>query len=140
MTRRAWLAGGFGAVVAVRLQAADAGREVLELVADAAGSLSAGDAAGFLRAFDRNMPGYAKLRENVAGLVALGEVQSSIDPLEDAGDERKRMVQFQWTLRILRGQAATASVRREQVVKCTVEKVSGKWRVTELEPVDFFAP
>ena len=119
---------------------ADPAREVFDLVADAAGSLSAGDAAGFLRAFDRNMSTYAKLRQNVTGLLALGDVQSSIEPLEDAGDDRRRTVQFQWTLRILRGQAATATVRREQAVKCTVEKQSGKWRITEIEPVDFFAP
>ena len=137
MMRRVWL---MIAMAACCLAAADPAREVSDLVADAAGSLSAGDAPGFLRAFDRKMPGYAKLRENVTALVALGEVQSSIDPLEDAGDAQRRTVQFQWTLRILRGQAATATSRREQTVKCTVEKQSGKWRITHLEPLDFFAP
>jgi hypothetical protein len=120
--------------------AADPAREIFELVSDAAGSLSAGNAAGFLNAFDHAMPGFAKLRENIAGLLALGDVQSAIEPLEDAGDDRRRTVQFQWTLRILRGQAATATVRREQAVKCTLEKLSGKWRITSIEPVDFFAP
>jgi hypothetical protein len=137
MTRRAWLT---IAIAGCCRAAADPAREVFDLVADAAGSLSAGDAAGFLRAFDRTMPGYAKLRENVTGLLALGDVQSAIDPLEDAGDGLRRTAQFQWTLRILRGQQATASIRREQVVKCTVEKQGGKWRITAIEPVEFFAP
>ena len=136
MTRRAWLT----IAIAGCLRAADPAREVFDLVSDAAGSLSAGNAAGFLKAFDPNMAGYAKLRDNVTGLLALGEVQSGIDPLEDAGDERRRTAQFQWTLRILRGPQATASVRREQVVKCTAEKQAGKWRITAIEPVEFFAP
>lgn len=136
ITRRAWLT----ISVAGCCFAADPAREVFDLVSDAAGSLSAGDAAGFLKAFDRAMPGYAKLRDNVTGLLALGDVQSAIDPLDDAGDDRRRTTQFQWTLRILRGSQATASVRREQVVKCTVEKQGGKWRITALEPIGFFAP
>lgn len=136
MRRRAWLA----IATAGCLRAADPAREVFELVSDAAGSLSAGNAAAFLSAFDRNMPDYSKLRQNVIGLLALGDVQSGIDPLEDAGDERRRTAQFHWTLRILRGQAATATVRREQVVRCTAVKQGGKWRITAIEPLEFFAP
>jgi len=136
MTRRAWLA----ITIAGCCAAADPAREVLELVSDAAASLSAGNAAEFLRAFDKGMPGYAKLRENVTGLLALGDVQSAIEPVEDAGDDRRRTAQFQWTLRILRGSQATASVRREQAVKCTAEKRGGKWRIIAIEPLEFFAP
>ena len=140
MTRRAWLAISITGSMAGRCVAADPAREVFELVSDAAASLSAGNSAEFLRAFDKRMPGYAKLRENVTGLLALGEVQSVIEPVEDAGDAQRRTAQFQWTLRILRGSQATASTRREQVVKCTAEKQGGKGRITAIEPVEFFAP
>ena len=136
MTRRALLL----LPLAACCRAADPAREVLELVADAAASLSAGNVPRFLRAFDPAMAGYAKLRENVTGLIAQGDVQSLIDPLEDEGDDRRRVAQFHWTLRIQRGQQATASVRREQVVKCIAEKQRGKWRIVELDPIGFFAP
>jgi hypothetical protein len=121
-------------------RAADAAQEVLDLVADAAASLSAGNVALFLKAFDPAMAGYAKLRENVTGLIAQGDVKSLIDPLEDEGDGRRRSVQLHWTLLIERGQQATSSARREQVVKIKVEKQGGKWRIVELEPIEFFAP
>jgi hypothetical protein len=121
-------------------RAGDPAGEVLDLVADAAASLSAGDAAQFLKAFDPAMKNYAKLRENVTGLLALGDVQSLIDPLENEGDDRRRVAQFQWTLRIQRGVESTSWTRREQLVKCTAEKQRGKWRIVELEPVEFFAP
>ena len=126
--------------LAVCCRAADPAREVLDLVADAAASLSAGNVELFLKAFDPKMAGYAKLRENVTGLIAQGDVQSLIDPLEDEGDDRRRVAQFHWTLRIQRGQQATSFARREQVVKCRVEKQGGKWRIVELEPIEFFAP
>jgi hypothetical protein len=121
-------------------RAADVAQEVLDLIADAAASLSAGNVSLFLKAFDPAMPGYAKLRENVTGLIAQGDVKSVIDPLEQEGDERRRSVQLHWTLLIERGQQATVSVRREQEVKIKVEKQRGKWRIVALEPIEFFAP
>ena len=121
-------------------RAADPAQEVLDLVADAAASLSAGNVPRFMKAFDPAMEGYAKLRDNVTGLIALGEVQSLIDPVEDEGDDRRRTVQLQWTLRLQRGEQSASSVRREQVVKCKVEKQRGKWRIVGLEPIEFFAP
>lgn len=136
MTRRALLI----LPLAACCRAADPAGQVLDLVADAAASLSAGNVALFLKAFDPAMAGYAKLREYVTGLVALGDVQSLIDPLENEGDDRRRTAEFQWTLRIQRGQQATSWVRREQVVKCKVEKQGGKWRIVELDPIEFFAP
>lgn len=136
MTRRAILL----LPLAVTCRAADPAQEVIDLVADAAGALSAGNAAGFLKAFDPAMAGYARLRENVIGLIALGDVQSLIDPLEDEGDNRRRVEQFHWTLRIERGQGEKNMVRREQVVKCRVEKQGSRWRIEEFEPIEFFAP
>ena len=138
MTRRALLmmplllplAAGFGA---------DPSEEVVDLITSAAASLSAGNAAAFLAAFDRAMPGYEKLRANVAALERQAEVQSFIDLVEDEGDDRRRSVELDWVLRIRREQEATAS-RRQQRVKIRVEKSGRKWRIVALEPLEFFAP
>ncbi len=121
-------------------RAADPAREVLNLIADAAASLSAGNLPRFLQAFDPAMAGYAKLRENVSGLIAQGDVQSLIDPLEDQGDGQRRVARFHWVLSLQRGEHTTSSARREQVVTCRLEKQGGKWRIVALEPIDFFAP
>ena len=121
-------------------RAADVSQEVVDLIADLAASLSAGNVALFLQSFDPKMPGFAKLRDNVTGLIAQGDVQSLIDPLEDEGDGRRRVAQFDWTLLMHRGQEATSFARREQVLKFSVEKRGGKWRIVELEPIEFFAP
>ena len=136
MTRRVLLL----VPLAACCHAADTAREVLDLIADLASALSAGNVTLFLRAFDAKMPGFAKLRDNVTGLIAQGDVQSLIDPLEDEGDDRRRVAQFDWTLLLHRGQEATSYARREKVLKFTVEKRGGKWRIVELEPIGFFAP
>jgi hypothetical protein len=121
-------------------RAGDPAREVLDLVADAAGALSAGNASLFMKAFDPAMAGYATLRENVTALIAQGEVQSEIEPLEGEGDDRRRVDTFQWTLRWKRGENSASFARREQVVTCKVEKQGSKWRIVGLEPIAFFAP
>ena len=121
-------------------RAGDPAREVLDLVADAAGALSAGNVSLFMKAFDPAMAGYATLRENVTALIAQGEVQSEIEPLEGEGDERRRVDTFQWTLRWKRGENSASFARREQVVTCKAEKQGGKWRIVGLEPIAFFAP
>jgi hypothetical protein len=86
------------------------------------------------------MPGYAQLRENVTALAAQGDVQSFIDPVTNDGTDTLRTVEWKWTLRMQRGQDAVASVVREGTVKAQVEKRGGKWRITQLEPLAFFAP
>ena len=121
-------------------RAGDPAREVLDLVADAAGALSAGNASSFMKAFDPAMAGYATLRENITALIAQGEVQSEIEPLEGEGDERRRVDTFQWTLRWKRGENSASFARREQVVTCKAEKQGSKWRIVGLEPIAFFAP
>ena len=113
---------------------------MLDLFTDVAASLSAGNVPRFLAAFDPAMPGYAQLRENVTALTAQGDVQSFIDPVENEGTNTARTVEWKWTLRIRRGQDATTGVVREQNVKAKVEKRGRNWRITELEPVAFFAP
>jgi hypothetical protein len=120
-------------------RAADPAGEVVDLFTDVAASLSAGNVSRFVAAFDPAMPGYAKLREDVTALLAQGEVQSFIDPVENDGTETERAVQWKWTLRLRRTQDATPSVMREQTVKCKVEKRKGKWRITQWEPAGFFA-
>jgi hypothetical protein len=136
MTRRVLLL----LVIAACSRAADPAGEVLDLFTDVAASLSAGNVKRFLAAFDPAMPGYAKLRENVTALIAQGELQSFIDPEENEGDESHRAVAWKWSLRIRRGQDATTGVVRDGTVKARVEKRAGKWRITQLEPVAFFAP
>src|SRR5260370_7305481 len=102
-------------------RAGDPAREVLDLVADAAASLSAGNVSLFMKAFAPAMAGYATLRENVAGLIARGEGQSLIEPLEDEGDDRPRVDHLQRTPRWKRRAHPASFARRDQAVPIHLE-------------------
>jgi len=118
---------------------ADPAADVLNVFSDAAEALINDDSASFLDSFDRNMPGYAALRNNVEGLLAAYSVGATIEEISDEGDDRKRSVELDWLL-ILTQKGATNSpqLTRRQVVKCTVERRGKQWKITALEPVDFF--
>src|SRR5690242_19336523 len=83
MTRRALLL----ASVAVCF-AADPARDSAAVIAGLAASLTAGNAQEFIAAFDRAMPGYDKLRANIAALVQVGETQSYVDVVKNEGDDK----------------------------------------------------
>ena len=128
MTRRLLLFLPFAAIC----RAADPARDVIDVITELAASLSAGNVSSFLATFDPKMPGYADLRANVTALIAEGDVQCFIDPVENEGDDHIRTLQLQWTLR--------AASSREQLVKCHLEKQSNKWRITAFDPLTLFAP
>jgi hypothetical protein len=118
---------------------ADSAADVLNVFTSAAEGLISDDPASFLDRFDRNMAGYAALQENVTGLLAAYKVGATIEEITDQGDDRKRTVELDWLL-IFSQKGATNSPQqtRRQVVKCTVERRGKNWKITALEPVDFF--
>lgn len=118
---------------------ADTAAEVLNVFTSAAEGLINDDAASFLDRFDRNMPGYAALQNNVEGLLAAYDVGATIEEITDEGDDHQRTVELDWLL-ILKQKGATNSPQqtRRQVVKCTVERRGKQWKITALEPVDLF--
>ena len=115
-------------------------QQVLDLFTELASSLASGDSTAFLAKFDRKMPGYEKLRENITALTKQADVTSYVDLPKNEGDEQKREVEVTWKMQIRRGQDATSEPAREQTLRCTVEKQGRSWKVTALTPIEFFKP
>jgi hypothetical protein len=108
--------------------------EQMEVIRAASEALTNLDADAFLDQFDRRMPQYDKLRDEIRDLVGTAqEIGSTIDVISDEGDEQKRMLELDWLLKIDNDEP------RRQIVKCQVERQGKKWRITALEPVEFFA-
>jgi hypothetical protein len=118
---------------------ADSAADVLNVFTSAAEGLVNDDSELFLDSFDRNMPGYAGLQNNVEGLLAAYDVGATIEEITDEGDDQKRTVALDWLL-ILKQKGASNGPQqtRRQIVKCTVERRGKHWKVTALEPLDFF--
>jgi hypothetical protein len=121
------------------LALADPAAEVLNVFTSAAEGLINDDPASFLDRFDRTMPGYAALQNNVEGLLAAYDVGATIEEITDEGDDLKRTVELDWLLIMTQKHAINGPQQtRRQVVKCTVEHRGKQWKITALEPVDFF--
>ena len=104
--------------------------EVFRAVTEA---LANQDADAFLDQFDSKMPQYEKLRDEIQDLFgAAQEIGSTIDVITDEGDDQKRTLELDWLLKIDNNDP------RRQIVKCQVEKQGKKWKITALDPVEFF--
>jgi hypothetical protein len=97
-------------------------------------ALAEKQAEQFLGYFDRQMPGFPELQLNIAALVAAQGASSTIEIVTDSGDDQKRMMQIDWLLR------AGAAPPKRAVLKIALERREGKWMITALDPVSFFAP
>ncbi|HLH38823.1 MAG TPA: hypothetical protein VKX39_06720 [Bryobacteraceae bacterium] len=114
--------------------------DVMQFLHELAGDLAnpcpegpdACDAGAFLQHFDRAMPGYAEISSEVKELVARGGVGSAIEIASDSGDEKKRVMELDWTLEF------TDQPQRRELIQCRIEKKGKKWEFVAFKPVDFF--
>jgi hypothetical protein len=91
------------------------------------------DADAFLDQFDKKMPQYEKLRGQIQELFGMAqEIGSTVDVITDQGDDHKRTLELDWLLKIDNAEP------RRQIVKCGVEKQGKKWKITALDPLEFF--
>ncbi len=118
---------------------ADPATDVLNVFSSAAEALTNDDPAAFLDKFDRNMPGYAALRNDIEGLLAAYEVGATIEVVSEEGDNDKRAVELDWLLvTAQKNTFNSAQETRRRVVKCRLERRGKQWKITALEPLDFF--
>jgi hypothetical protein len=120
--------------------AADPRQEVYDLLGTMASGLSEGNPQQFLDAFDRSMKGYAELAVNVRALAVQGDVMSTIEFIDDAGDDHRHMMRVDWLLQLADKDHSASVVRREKTITLRFEKQKRKWRIVSLEPLDFFTP
>lgn len=113
---------------------------ILDLFASMTSALSNENTAGFMAAFDKNMPEYDRLRTYIDGLIGEGEITSNIDPVKDQGDASRRSVDLDWTMRIRSRELSGPMVEREQTIHAELVKQKKHWRIVSITPLDFFAP
>ena len=115
-------------------------RKAWNVLESAAAALNNANAPGFLSYFEKSMPGYSRLSAGAAALVARGEIQSSIEMIGNEGTDTVRTLEVAWTMRIISEDTQIQRTARAKKVKCRVELRGRRWRITALDPVDFFGP
>ena len=143
VTRRTLIA--LAGCAALRADSAD---DAFDVVASAARALSEATSLAppnrggpeiFLSYFDSKMPGFAILRDNAAALIRQNDISCTLDPVANEGDDKRRDLDVDWTLRLVETSTGIVARERHEKVKVRVEKQGRKWRITALEPLSFFA-
>jgi hypothetical protein len=113
--------------------------DVLKLLQETADALTNEDAGVFLEHVDRSLPQYAQLRQNIEGLMAAYDVESTIQVVSDEGDDQRRSVTLDWVL-LTEEKAAARGTRttRRSLVQCRIERRGKRWKITALTPIEFF--
>jgi len=119
---------------------ADAHSEVLDLLGTTASALADFNVPKFMDSFDKEMPGYDKLKESVTALTNQAEVTSAIEPVKDDGDEAKRSVDLDWYMQVRSLVPDGPIATRRQIVHCELRRDGKRWKITSIAPLDFFAP
>jgi len=122
------------------LSFADTHRDVMHVFGNMASALTAGNPDQFMESFDRGMPDYDTIKDDVIQLVGEGQITSIAEPIHDEGDDRHRTVDLDWTLDIQIPDSPMAPQHRRETVHCRLEVIKGHWRVYSLDPISFFAP
>jgi hypothetical protein len=122
------------------LACADAHDDVLEVVTSMAAALTEVNVAKFMEGISKDMADYETIENNVTALVRQAEVTSSIQPVNESGDDQMRSINLDWSLEVRSLEQDGPIVRRRQVVHCDLRKDRKHWKVVALKPLDFFAP
>lgn len=113
-------------------------RDVAVLFALLAEDLGGNDAGQFLSRFDRNMPGFRVLAENVRALAAQADIASSVEISSEEGNADTRQVEVDWLMEITLGGAGNRVERRREKIRCTLRRSGKRWLVSALDPISFF--
>ena len=131
----------FGAVfLFTSLLIADTHTDVIDVCAGMAAALSDHNVSAFMKNFDKDMPAYDTLKNQIQALMTGADLTSSIEPIKDDGDEAKRTADFDWYLQIRSQYPTGPIVNRREIIHCELRKQGKHWKVVSLQPMEFFAP
>ena len=119
-------------LLAASARSAEPPAPIVDLFRAAAEELASPDAEAFLDHFDRDMPGYLQLKIDIEDLLVHGYAVSTIEFESDQGDDQRRDLEVDWLWRQSDGP------QHHAILKCRVERRGKAWKITRLEPVDFF--
>ena len=72
------------------------------------------------------------MTDEVEGLLGAADVGSVIEIVTDEGDDQKRTMELDWILAVADEQPKRA------IIKCSIARQGKKWKITALEPIEFF--
>lgn len=119
---------------------ADTPREIIDVFGAMAAALTDNNLSEFMGAFDKDMPGYGKLKTDVTALMNQANITSAVEPIKDDGDDTAHTLDLDWTLQIRSLYPDGPIVTRREIIHCELRKQGKHWKIVSLQPLEFFAP
>ena len=110
-----------------------------ESAAHSGADIPAANARKFMEAFDPAMPGFAQLKDNVLALEQGADIESTLDLLDNEGDDRVRTITVDWSMNLVSHETTVTAFQRHEKVTCRLEKQGKRWRILALDPQALFA-
>ena len=118
---------------------ADEKAAVADFLGDVAADLSSGNAPGFMKRFDREMPGYGKLEAEVSALVKIADVSSSAQVLEMKTADDSVLVTVDWFIELKPHGQDLSNERRRELLEVRLKRAGKSWKIITLQPQTLFA-
>lgn len=118
----------------------DSAADVWDVVATMAAALAEPNDAGFMKPIAKSFGQHGVIERQVRALVQTNEVVSSVSPVANEGDDQQRTLEVDWYMEIQPKSPGQPLSRRKENVKLTLVKTGKRWMITQLSPVEFFAP
>jgi hypothetical protein len=98
------------------------------------------DLPNLLGHFDRAMAGYGELEANLRALTSIWVVEPALQLTSNEGGDDRRALEIDWVMTLTNPLDGGRSLRKEDTVKCAVEKRGKGWLIVAFTPVEIFAP
>jgi len=108
----------------------------LKALSDLASSLSEGNPAGAMSAFDKSLPNYQTISNNIYAMTSQADITCSIDPVDQNGND----VEVDWFLMLRSKEDQGPTERRQMTVKLTVVKAGKSYKITAINPATILDP
>jgi hypothetical protein len=90
--------------------------------------------------FDRAMAGYSQLAANLEALTSIWVVEPALQLTSNEGGDDRRSLEIDWVMTLTSPLDGARSLRKEETVKCVVEKRGKRWLIVAFTPSELFAP
>jgi len=102
-------------------------------------ALTSGNATDAMTPFDKDFAGYEKLSDYFSALASAYQLTNEIEITSEDDAETTAKVKVHWTL-TMTDQQDSFSDSRAADLTFTLAMKEGKWKITDLKPIEFFSP
>lgn len=125
--------------LAICLASAEQPKGIRQQIGYVATALTSGDAADAMTPFDRKFANYDKLRDYFAGLAGAFQLVNEIEVGDEEATATTAKLIVHWTLTMTDG-ANGFNNSRSGDLSFALALIDGRWKITDLTPIEFFDP